>query len=78
LGKRHTGREREKERKKLEKRVIGYIWIYWHVSSEPLEASVLKEGAVGAVGERSPQEKLSHKKMPRAGDLGKAGTVTHR
>jgi hypothetical protein len=36
--------------------------IYWHVCSEPFGTSVLKEGAVGAVGEWSPQEKLSHKK----------------
>jgi hypothetical protein len=27
-----------------------YIWIYMHVSSEPLGVSALKEGAVGAVG----------------------------
>jgi hypothetical protein len=46
--------------------MIGYIWIYWHISSEALGASVLKEGAVGAVGEWSPQEKPSHKKIPEA------------
>jgi hypothetical protein len=44
----------------------------------PLKAIVLKEGVVVAAGERSPQKKPSHKKTPRAGDLGKEGTVTHR
>jgi hypothetical protein len=34
-----------------------YIWIYWHVSSEPLGMSTLREGAVG---ERSPQESLKN------------------
>jgi hypothetical protein len=36
-------------------------------SSEPLRVSILKEGAVGAVGEWSPQENLSHKKTSQAG-----------
>jgi hypothetical protein len=36
-------------------------WIYQHPSREPLGASSLKGWAVGAVGEKSPQEKLSHK-----------------
>jgi hypothetical protein len=45
------------EREKLAKRMIGYMWIYWHASSEPLGTSGLKEGAVVAVGKQSPQEK---------------------
>jgi hypothetical protein len=35
--------------------LIGYIWIYWHISSELLRVSILKEGAVGAVREQPPQ-----------------------
>jgi hypothetical protein len=38
------------ERKFENLRMIGYIGIDWHVSSEPLGTSALKEGAVGAVG----------------------------
>jgi hypothetical protein len=43
-----------------------YTWINWH----------LKEGAAGAVEEKSPQEKLSHKKMKPSVALGrrKGGT----
>jgi hypothetical protein len=33
------------------------IGIYWYVSSEQLVASALKEGAVGALEERTPRKK---------------------
>jgi hypothetical protein len=57
--------------------MIGYIWIYWYISRELLGTSGLKEGAVVAVGEQSPQEKLK-KKTPRAEDIGKEKQVVHR
>jgi hypothetical protein len=45
--------------------------IYWHLSSEQLGMSTLKEGAVVAFGEWSPQERPKHKKTIRAGTLRK-------
>jgi hypothetical protein len=41
-------------------------WTDSHPIREPLGTSVCKEGAVGSVGERSLQKKLSHKKTSQA------------
>jgi hypothetical protein len=45
---------------------------------EPLGTTGLKEGAVGAVGNWSPQKKPNHKKTPRTGDLGKEKQAVNR
>jgi hypothetical protein len=58
--------ERERRRKLENLRMIVIDLDLLARSSEPLGASVLKEGAVGAVGEWSPQEKPSHKKTSQA------------
>jgi hypothetical protein len=74
------GGERERERKLEKLRMIGYIGIYWHISSEPLGTSALKEGALVAVGKKEllQKRKQSHKKTPRTGDPGKEEQAVHR
>jgi hypothetical protein len=55
-------REREMERERIRKQdVLRFMWICWHVSSEPIGTSALKEGAVGAVGVQSPEGRASQK-----------------
>jgi hypothetical protein len=49
---------------------LQYISIYWHVR-ELLGMSTLKEGAVGAVGDWSSQERTSHKKTSQEEPLGR-------
>jgi hypothetical protein len=41
-------------------------WSDWNPVREPPGASGLKQGAVGAVGEKPPKETPSHKKTSRA------------
>jgi hypothetical protein len=52
-------------------------WTCWCLNSDPLGISALKEGEVVAVEEWSLQERLNHKKMPRAGTLGKEKRALH-
>jgi hypothetical protein len=60
-------------------------WTSWQLTREPLRTSCLKQGAVGVVKARSPQEERSHGRMPRvtSGEEGQRtvwhdSMVTHR
>jgi hypothetical protein len=48
-----------------------HTWTDWNLIRESLRTSALKEGAVVAVGQWSPQERPSHKKMSQAEPLEK-------
>jgi hypothetical protein len=48
-----------------------YTLTDWNHIREPLRMNSLKEGAVVAVGEQSPQERPSHKKVSQAEPLEK-------